>query len=223
MKIFLLLFFLQNIISQSPPVCLEDFQKQAAINEIKARVDGIVYTAVFDTLLNITILNSNGRTVCHILGTNNIASLTFTDFNGDGYKDIVVNYFTNVPDVQDLLLYDKKNKNFKIVPHFDRYPAAIRLSHTGLYYSYHRSGCADLNWDSDLFRIINFKIVKVGNIKSNGCGGEDSGPAGILVYKYVGKHQQLEKTFSISALNEYKDWKWGFIANYWKHNYQKFI
>ncbi|RZL18590.1 MAG: hypothetical protein EOO96_26960 [Pedobacter sp.] len=81
----------------------------------------------------------------------------FVDYNGDGYKDILIEYMTNIPGVKDLLLYDVANKTFKKVLDFQDYPSTQRLVHTKYYYSYHRSGCADLNWDSDLFYIENYK------------------------------------------------------------------
>lgn len=141
------------------------------------------------------------------------------DFNEDGYMDIQLNYLINLPGVDDLLLYDTNNENFKLVKNFDNYPSAIKIKGSNYYYSYHRSGCADANWESDLFYIKNFECFKVGNISGKGCEGEKRN--GIIISK-IKNNKKIEIEFIKREADYYKD-KWEFIDNYWKINYRKFI
>jgi hypothetical protein len=147
--------------------------------------------------------------------------LKFEDFDNDGYKDLLISYRSNVPDRQDLILFDNHQMRFVQIKDFPDYPAAIHLKGTDLFYSYHRSGCADEDWDSDLFKIENFKTVKIGNINGQACVGPPEKPF-IHVSRFIGKRQMLVKTFPLTEIDKFKDSKWGFIDWYWKRNYQKF-
>ena len=144
----------------------------------------------------------------------------FIDFNGDGYKDILIEYMTNVPGVKDLLLYDKAEKTFKKVIDLQDYPSAVRIKQSKYYYSYHRSGCADSNWDSDLFYIENYRTVKIGSISGRNC--ENSGiDDGIYIYSFKNEKKMQVKKLPISILRKHAD-KWEFIAKYWAQNLKRF-
>lgn len=146
----------------------------------------------------------------------------FDDFNKDGYKDIRIMYMTNVPGIEDLLLYDKEEKTFKKVIGFDEFPATSKMANTNYYYSYHRSGCADMNWTSDLFYIDDYKPIKIGTIRGYECA--DSGiKDGIYIYKIAAGKQIKVKQLKINIINNYKGYKWGFIKNYWYKNYKLFL
>ncbi|MDZ4751686.1 MAG: hypothetical protein SGI87_08745 [Flavobacteriales bacterium] len=99
----------------------------------------------------------------------------FEDFNGERLKDIRVHCVSNTPSVQNLLLFDPRIDNFVEVADFYRYPAPEAIVVTKYFYSYHKSGCADMNWDSDLFYIENFKTVCSGNISGKWCEREEKG------------------------------------------------
>lgn len=149
-------------------------------------------------------------------------SQQFVDFNGDGYKDILIDYMTNIPGISDLLLYDKGIKSFKKVVDFQDFPAAKRIGDTDYYYSYHRSGCADLDWDSDLFYIKDDQTIGIGNISGRQCG--DTGlKDGIYIFKTVADVKTQIDHLPINTIKEYKDFKWGFIEQYWKKNYKRFL
>lgn len=188
-------------------------------------VDGKSYEAVYDSTGNLSIYGSEGKRVFFLnakeLYLEGFWRLKFQDFNGDGFKDIIVEYYSNVPDRNDLILYDPSTRKFIHVKNFSDYPAAIRLKGTNLFYSYHRSGCADQNWDSDLFKIVKFRIIKIGNISGQACVDSPDKP-GIYIIKIKGRHELLIKKFPIDEPNNFKDSKWDFIAWYWKHNYMKF-
>jgi len=57
-------------------------------------------------------------------------SWNFTDFNGDGFKDIVVSYTTNTPEQNDLYLYVASSHQFVRVQHILDFPAAERIAIT---------------------------------------------------------------------------------------------
>lgn len=145
----------------------------------------------------------------------------FNDFDQDGHKDILFDYMSNTPSVQDLVLFDKQTQKFKKVADFSDYPAPEKIIGTKYYYSYHRSGCADMNWVSDLFYIENFKTVRVGNIAGIGCNDRDVDD-GIYIHKVREEQEHLYKTLPIEIINDYEDYKWGFIKAYWEENYALF-
>jgi hypothetical protein len=145
----------------------------------------------------------------------------FEDFDKDGYKDIRFHYMSNTPSIQDLVLFDKRTKKFKKVIDFNNYPTPEKIIGTKYYYSYHRSGCADMNWDSDLFFIDNFQTFRIGNIAGRECNNRDE-KDGIYINKVKKGKEILYKTLPIKTIEKYKDYKWGFIKEYWKENYTIF-
>src|SRR5207253_1429170 len=95
--------------------------------------------------------------------------IEFPDFNGDGNLDIMLVYGGNNFSYF-LYLFDSVTNNFKGVEHFGYFPHAIQLkTDPKYYYSYHRAGCADMNWVSDLFKIESFKAIQLGHIHGQGC------------------------------------------------------
>lgn len=152
---------------------------------------------------------------------NELGNGEFLDFNKDGYKDIYIGYMTNVPGIYDLALFDTLSNTFKIVENFSSYPASQKLNKTNLYFSYHRSGCADSNWDSDLFIIKDYKTYKIGNISGHGCENDEKN--GIYIYKIIDSKEKMIRSFSITVIEKYKKYKWGFIEDYWSKNYNLFL
>lgn len=142
----------------------------------------------------------------------------FEDFDKNGLLDIRLNHITNVGGISELIFYDLKDKEFKPIIGFEDFPSPTKIDGSNFYYSYHRSGCADSNWDSDLFYISDFKSIKIGNISGRGCKGEERN--GIFINRIINK-----KEFEINWIKRdegYYDDKWEFIDNYWKMNYLKF-
>jgi hypothetical protein len=146
----------------------------------------------------------------------------FKDLNKDGYKDIVLTKPSNISEVFDLILYVPAIKTFKVIENFSSFPAPEKIGGTKYYYSYHKSGCADMNWDSDLFYIQNYKATRLGNISGRQCG--DSGiKDGVYINKVHKGQKTLFKTLPIDALKKYDEFKWGFIKDYWTKNYALFL
>lgn len=147
--------------------------------------------------------------------------IEFLDFNRDGYMDLFIFYNSNVPGINEVMLFDIEKENFVKVNNMLDFPDAIKIEDSKYYYSYHRSGCADLNWDSDLFYIKDYEAIKVGNIKGNGCDGIDDQQ--FISISKVNKDTLINiETLPIDTIEFYKDYKWGFIRRYWKNNLNKF-
>jgi hypothetical protein len=206
------------------------FQLQAQSNE-KTRADTSIFASQTLTLQGSTytgFLTPNGF---HLVNSRKQVFLKFNgdfsgwelkDFNTDGYEDIYLNKGGNTPERFHLLLYIPKTGNFRQVENFDDFPAPIKIGATKYYYSYHKSGCADANWDSDLFYISNFKVIKIGNISGRQCR-DNSEKVGLYISKIKNGKKILLKELSIDTLGNYKEHKWGFIEDYWTKNYELFL
>ncbi|APY09542.1 hypothetical protein BWZ20_00120 [Winogradskyella sp. J14-2] len=149
---------------------------------------------------------------------NNPFDFEFSDFNGDGYSDIRMNYVSNTPGLQELLLFDIKSNEFKKVKTFNKYPNSKRIKDSDFYYSYHGSGCADNDWGSELFKIEGTQITELGKIQGLGCLENDTN--GIYIYKVIGSEKELIKY--IKREQGYWKEKWDFIEKYWTENKTKF-
>ena len=188
-----------------------------------AVVDRIVYKAVVnkDTSVSIVIGTGQSKKMIRLpIDYSAVSSFKFKDFNNDGFKDIFIEFFSNTPGDCDLYLYNPALKGFTHVAGISSYPAPIKIPGTKYYYSYHHSGCADENWDSDLFFIKNYKVVCIGNISGDACNLTEPG---IFIYRERGDNHKLVKRFKINVIEKYKGYKWEFIERYWKKNYQKFV
>lgn len=149
---------------------------------------------------------------------NNPSKFVFTDFNEDGFLDIELHFMTNIPDVNEILIFNPELKKFCKIENFSSFPASIKIENTNYYYSYKRSGCADSNWNSDLYFLKENKAVRIGNIHTIDCDNENDN--GIYIYKYNGENKEPIKLIPIPK-NGFEN-KWEFIEKYWSKNYQKF-
>lgn len=186
-----------------------------------ASILGETYIAIYKTNDTLYVLSSKADTILKVPDLH--PNFEFDDFNGDGLKDIRIHYMSNVPAIQDLLLFDKSKRNFKLVENFSDFPDPNPVKGTKYYYSYHRSGCADMNWDSDSFFIENFKAVRIGNIAGRQCDNRDGEKDAVYIHKVRGDKEKLFKTLPIDTIWKYKDFKWGFIQEYWTKNYKLFM
>jgi len=190
------------------------------LNTVTENVGGHRFVINCMSGYNTFMLNDKGDTIYQ--DSVYSSQIKFSDFNNDGYKDIIIDYLTNVPGIKDLLLFNKKENTFKKVINFQDFPAAERIPNSNYYYSYHRSGCADMNWDSDLFYIKDYKAIKLGNINGNQCENRDI-KDGIYIHKISnGKEIEIQR-LPIGLIEKFKNYKWGFIAEYWSKNYRKFL
>jgi hypothetical protein len=170
-----------------------------------------------DNEMNLTILNSQKDTI-YVHDTYATNGFNFEDFDNNGILDIRLEQITNVGGVSELIFYDKDKKIFKAVEDFSNYPNPIKVKNTKYWYSYHRSGCADINWGSELFKIENFKVIKIGEIEGIGC--EEEKENGIFIYKTKGDSRK--RILSEKREPGYYADKWDYIENYWNKNFKKF-
>ena len=160
------------------------------------------------------------------IGSTEFSNLEFRDLNNDGYRDIMLTYRGNNA-TYFLYLFDPPTNKFKKIEGFEKYPAAVQLkSNPKLYYSYHRAGCADWNWVSDLFTIKNYKAIQLGHIYGQGCDADvKEEPQEIRIYKVPNNNEDKEKLVEkwpySKAVESFGD-KWDFIEGYWNKNYGKF-
>lgn len=124
--------------------------------------------------------------------------------------------------VLDLFPYVPITGKFREANNFRDFPAPEQIKGTKFYYSYHKSGCTDLNWDSDLFYIENFKANRIGNIAGRQCDDRDGVKDAVYIHKFRSGKETLFKTLPIDTIWKYKDFKWGFINEYWTKNYNLF-
>lgn len=179
-----------------------------------------VYKVLYKANDMLYVLNPKNDTILKAADLHQ--NFEFDDFNADGMKDIRVHFLGNVP-FDELLLFDKTKKNFRLVKDFHDFPEPIALQGTKYYYSYHRSGCADMDWDSDLFYLDNYKAIRIGNIAGRQCDNRDGVKDAVYIHKVNGTKETLFKTLPIDTIWKYKDVKWGFIKEYWTKNYKQFF
>jgi hypothetical protein len=152
------------------------------------------------------------------------SNIEFVDINADGYKDIRAFVLSNTPNQCENYLYDKANKTFRQIEACDLDIQIIKG--TKFYYSYNRAGCADMNWESYLSKIENFKLISLGYIYGQGCDFQvKENPQEIIIYKITNPDKNEKVLFKKLLYRQYipkfED-KWDFIENYWKKNWKTF-
>jgi hypothetical protein len=172
------------------------------------------------------IISRNSKVIIFDTLLNALTIPEFPDFNKDRNHDIMLSYFGNNP-TYILYLFDPKNNTFKKVEDYAKFPDGIQLkSNSKFYYSYHRAGCADYNWVSDLFIIENFKAIHKGHIYGQGCNFEVKlYPQQIEISKIIKNNSENKKPIVIlpylKHIHQF-DEKWDFIERYWNKYYWKF-
>jgi hypothetical protein len=164
--------------------------------------------------------------LCDTIDAVGLANIEFPDFNNDSYPDILITYFGNNP-TYFLYLFDYTTKHYKSIHDYMNYPDAVQLkSNRKYYYSYYRAGCADMNWGSDLFKIVDYKIIQVGHIDAQGCDFEkEKYPQIIRVFKVINNDKKMKNLITelsyVKTLKKF-DNKWEFIEKYWNQNLKNF-
>lgn len=205
------------------PIISEGIKLESPIDSSILQVDTVLilgkrFLALYKTNDSLFIIRDND-TIFNSIWDNN--GFEFKDFDMDGYKDLLINHISNIGDIYDILLFNPRDFTFTLVDNMTSYPSPELLIHN-YYYSYHRAGCADMNWISNLFKIENFKTILLGEIYGQGC---DSDPKKVDIYKINSNDfntKMLLMTFPIDTINKHSDYKWGFIKDFWTNNYNKF-
>lgn len=186
----------------------------------------ILTSDINDDSLTLTVFRDSKKISIDTIESGGLANIEFPDFNKDNNPDIMLTYMGN-NSIYSLYLFDQKTERFKSIEGFSKYPEAIQLKNQpDLYYSYHRAGCADMNWVSDLFKIVDSETVQLGHIYGQGCDYEvNENPQIIEIYKVVDNNESNGKLIEeLPYLKFIPDFggKWSFIEKYWNENYKKF-
>lgn len=168
--------------------------------------------------LGLSVIDSNGDTIYRHQDYGN-NGFELVDFNQDGYTDIRVLYMSNIGGVSDVILYDPRKRNFRNVEGFEEYNNALYLPEIQLYYLYRRKGCADENWESRLFKIVDCKVQIVAYMDAFGCIGDDDN--GVFIYRLNKSDTVLIENIGIQVLLEKP--KFDFIPQYWIENHRRLI
>lgn len=217
-KAILSFFFLTlalAVVAQKPKPSPDDTTSYSVKTET---IKGKKYIG-FLSLSGFYLLDNKNKTVAFQPG--DYFTWELKDLDGDGNKDIFLDKGGNMPERYDLLLFISAN-HYRQIRDFELFPAPTQIKGTKYFYSYHKSGCADMNWDSDLFYIQNSKAIRLGNISGRQC--ENSGiEDGVYINKVRGEKKTLIKTLPVDTLKKYKEFKWGFIKDYWTKNFRLFL
>jgi hypothetical protein len=147
------------------------------------------------------------------------ANLEILDIDLDGINDLRAYIFANSGNECYNYLFDKKEQKFRLVENC--FLNIKKIEGSEFYHSYHRMGCADRNWVSELGKIENDQLVPYGIMYGFGCEDDNR----IKIYKCINGRE--DSTLLISTLPylenipEFGD-KWEFMETYWKKNYKKF-
>lgn len=164
-------------------------KKDSIIQRRTAIIDGTRYTAIKvlidDSVSKFQIKDIRGKIV-YTYEKGYMLSFKFRDFNGDGYKDVILELRGVDSGGQDLVIYDAKSKRFKLAGDCSN---AEKIPKTKYYYTY-EDCCMGRNWSSDLFYIADSKIINIGHIKY------DDGD-GLSFYKLDGERQTFLKKWRV--------------------------
>ncbi len=170
-----------------------------------------------DTSCNLTIIDSKKDTVYQ---HRNYATNGFEleDFDRDGIMDIRMFQLSNIEGISELIMYYKTSKTFQEIRNFKDFANPKKIEHSEFWYSYQRTGCADVNWESKLFKMKNFKAIAVGEIDGIFCEHEPK--KGIFIYKISGP-QKIQIHSENKWPEQFQD-RWEYLEDYWTKNYRKF-
>jgi hypothetical protein len=182
--------------------------------------------AINSDFLLLTSTTKNQTFLIDTIEGADLAYIQYPDFNSDGNADILMDYSGN-NSTFFLYLFDPATNKFIEIEGYMNYPQAVQLkTNPNYYYSYHRAGCSDMNWVSDLIRFKDFKIIHLGHIYGQGCEDEENENSQIIeIYKLIDNDENNEKL--IEKLPYLKfipkfSYKWTFIEEYWNKHYAKF-
>ena len=219
----ILLNFVITIGCTSGLLYAQDYDTTLVNNQ---KIFSIKTEPINDKLSLLTATSGSDRTIIDTIDNQELGYIEYPDFNKDGNADILVDYRANNI-TQYLYLFDPVTNRFRKIPGSEDFPQAIQLtSNPKYYYSYHRAGCADANWVSDLFTIRDFRIIQLGHIDGDGCAADSENESQVIkIYQISDNnedHRKLIKSLPYLKYIPEFGYKWVFIEKYWNKNYAKF-
>jgi hypothetical protein len=194
------------------------FQDSEVIEIDTLIINGLEYIQTFKSSRFTSLLTIKGDTI--INAKDYYFKIDTIDINEDSYKDIRVYFMSNNPYECDNYLFNEKLKTFKYIEN-----ATLGIQHikgTKNYYSYNSCGCADMNWESYLSKIENYKLINYGYINGKGCEGEQKVIEIYRIYNSNSEEKILVKKLPYRKyINKFRN-KWTFLDNYWKQNFKNF-
>ena len=170
-----------------------------------------------DTSCNLTIIDRKKDTV-YIHQNYATNGFELEDFDNDGILDIRMYQLSNIGGISELIMFNKASKSFHEVLNFTDFADPKKIKNSAYWYSYQRAGCADVNWESKLFKIVDFKTIELGEMTGIFCEHEPK--KGIFIYRITGKQKNLILSEN-KWPEKFRD-RWEYIENYWTKNYMKF-
>ena len=148
-------------------------------------------------------------------------AMEILDINEDGFEDLRVFAFSNMPNQCDNYLYSSKNQKFSKLQ--NTMLDIKKLPNSNRYFSYFSRGCADSDWTSELGFIRNNEFVVLGEINGYGCDSVKENRK-IEISKLNLKNSKLELIQTLDFddhINDLSD-KLVFIESYWNKNEKKY-
>jgi hypothetical protein len=170
-----------------------------------------------DTSCNLTIIDRKKDTV-YIHRNYATNGFELEDFDNDGILDIRLYQLSNIGGISELIMFNKTSKSFQEILNFTDFADPKKIDNSVFWYSYQRAGCADVNWESKLFKIVDFRAIEVGEINGIFCEHEPN--KGIFIYRTLGK-QKTQIHSENKWPEKFRD-RWVYIEDYWTKNYKKF-
>lgn len=168
------------------------------------------------------LLTSNGDTI--VKSHTYYSQIEFLDIDEDGNQDLRVFIISNTPNQCDNYLFDQKQKSFRLIENCNL--DVKKINGTNYYYSYNHAGCSDLNWESHLSKIENFKLVDYGYMFGQGCDFDvKNNPQVIEIYKITNSEMNSKVLLKTLPYHKYITAsvdKWTFLSNYWQENFPNF-
>jgi hypothetical protein len=199
----------------------ENTQDTISLHSDTLKVNGLNFIQILKGNSFKCLLSQKGDTVIDF--RDYYFKVEIIDINEDTFNDLRVFIFSNTPNECENYLFDKDLKTFRKIEGCDL--DIKKIKGTDFYYSYNRAGCDDMNWESYLSKIEDFKLVSYGYINGLGCDNTKENSQLIEIYKIInsekGRMVLLRKLPYLNNITKNNN-KWDFIRNYWYHEYKKF-
>jgi hypothetical protein len=125
-----------------------------------------------------------------------VSEIKYSDFNGDGYTDILFELALGKSNIHnEIFLFSKATGKFRQLMHAESFPDPERVE-ANLYTSFSAGGCAALNQIERLFYIKDYNIIEIASMEIIQCGYEENGS---FIYSGIDDKRKLLAKFPIDS------------------------